>query len=155
MDRLDTWLNAQRGWRRLALIGVAWYVPTACLCFCLSVFVPSWPPPTPRPFLGGIALLALPGSVGFGSIMAALHSRRARSPKRKKGVPPFFMWRQIALPWVLVAGLAIGRMDRRDLVVFQMTSAVIVVALAVENSRYARRCTTPSAVAEPPALADE
>jgi hypothetical protein len=48
VDRLGNWLNAQRGWRRLAIIGVAWYPPTACLGFFLSVFLPSWPP-TPKP----------------------------------------------------------------------------------------------------------
>ena len=89
--------------------------------------------------------------------MAALHSRRARNPGRKKGLPPFFMWRQLALPWVLIAGAAVGRIDPRneDFVDFQMVSAIIVIALAVENVRYARRFTTPTALAEPSALADE
>jgi hypothetical protein len=154
VDRLDTWLNAQRGWRRLALIGVAWYLPVFCLGFCLSVFLPAWPP-TPNPVLVAIALLALPGSVGLGSILAALHSRRARSPKRKKGLPPFLMWRQIALPWVLAAGLATTRVANQVAPGSLMISAIIIFALAVENWRYARRFITPSAVVEPAALADE
>jgi len=81
--------------------------------------------------------------------MAALHSRRARRPGRKKGLPPFFMWRQIALPWVLVAGLAIGRIapGNQALAGSQMISAIIMIALAVENWRYARRFTVPAAAA--------
>jgi hypothetical protein len=156
VDRFDTWLNAQRGWRRLAIVGVAWYWPTAAIGFWLLLFSRTWLP-APKPVLVAIAVLALPAAGGLGSVMAANYSRRARNPKRKKGLPPFFMWRQIALPWVLFAGLSATSVAPRNHAVpgLQMISGVIVIALAVETYRYSRRFTGPLRAVEPPALADQ
>ena len=74
MDRLDIWLNAQRGWRRLAVIGVSSYMPTVCLGFCVMGFwilgVSSSLPPMPVAGIVAIALLAIPAAVGLGSITA-------------------------------------------------------------------------------------
>ena len=99
MDRLDTWLNAQRGWRRLALIGLATYAPIACLGFGILGFFALFELILAfgAAAIVAIAALALPAAVGLGSISAAIYSRRARNPKRRKGQPPFFMWRFIAL----------------------------------------------------------
>jgi hypothetical protein len=80
VDRLDTWLNAQRGWRRLAIIGVATYAPIACLIFaCLGFFslLSSSGPPVPVGAVVAIAVLSAPAAVGLGSITA----RVAASPE--------------------------------------------------------------------------
>ena len=67
MDRFDTWLNAQRGWRRLTIVAVAFYAPIGCLSFgCLafcSLFSSSRPS-VPVPTVVAIADLALPAAVG-------------------------------------------------------------------------------------------
>jgi hypothetical protein len=168
VDRLDTWLNAQRGWRRLAIIGVAWYWPTVCLGFCVSgfctlAFSSSWPS-MPALAIVAIAILAIPASVGVGSIMAVIYSRRARNPKRNKGLPPFLMWRQIAVPLVLLPTIAATTLTADHgppatggprLAGLQMISGIIVIVLAVENYRYGRRFTRSPGAMEPAALADE
>ena len=156
MDRLDTWLNGQRGWRRLAIIGVSSYMPTVCLGFCLMGFrilaFSSSLPPMPVAAIVAIAVLAIPAAVGFGSIMAVIYSRRARNPKRKKGLPPFFMWRQIALPWLLIPTLLNATLlntqdrstpDMRALALLQVISSVAIIALALETYRYSRRFSRP------------
>ena len=167
MDRLDIWLNAQRGWRRLAVIGVSSYMPTVCLGFCVMGFwilgVSSSLPPMPVAAIVAIAILAIPAAVGLGSIMAVIYSRRARNTMRKKGLPPFFMWRQIALPWLLIPTLLnailFNTQDRsapdvRALALLQVISSIAIIALAVETYRYSRRFTRPRAAGQP-TLAEE
>jgi NADH:ubiquinone oxidoreductase subunit K len=160
VDRLDTWLNAQRGWRRLATIGVAWYWPTVWIAFCFWVF-----PRTSLPVLVivAIAILALPTAVGLGSIMAVIYSRRARNPKRKKGLAPFFMWRQIVLPWLLIPTLLNATLlntqgrstpDERALAFLMIIFSIAIIALALETYRYSRRFTRPRGAGQP-ALAEE
>jgi hypothetical protein len=167
MDRLDTWLNAQRGWRRLAIIGVSSYMPTVCLGFCVMVFCilgfgSSWPP-MPVAAIVALAVLAIPAAVGFGSTLAVIYSRRARNPKRKKGLPPFFMWRQIALPWLLIPtflnAILLNTQDRstpdvRALALLQVISSIAMLALALETWRYGRRFTRPRAAGQPSAGAE-
>jgi hypothetical protein len=154
VDRLDTWLNAQRGWRRLAIIGVASYAPIACLCFaCLGFsLLSSSEPSIPVPAVLAIAILAIPAAVGVGSITAVIYSRRARNPKRKKGLLPFLMWRQIALPWLLIPtflnAILLNTQDRstldeRALALLQLVSSIAMIALAFETWRYSRRFTRP------------
>jgi hypothetical protein len=155
VDRLDTWLNAQRGWRRLAVIGVAWYWPTVWIAFFLWVF-----PRTSLPVLVivAIAILALPAAVGLGSIMAVIYSRRARNPKRKKGLAPFFTWRQILLPWLLIPTLLNATLlntqgrptpDERVLALLQVIFAIAIFALVLETWRYSRRFTRPRGAGQP------
>jgi MFS family permease len=166
MDRLDTWLNAQRGRRRLAVIGVSSHMPTFCLGFCVLGFCvlgSSSSLPMPVAAIVAIALLAIPAAVGFGSIMAVIYSRRARNPRRKKGLPPFFMWRQIALPWLLIPTLLnatlLNTQDRstpleRALALLQVISSIAIIALALETYRYSRRFAR-SREAGQPTLAEE
>jgi hypothetical protein len=160
VDRLDTSLNAQRGWRRLAIFGMAWYLPIFLIAFCVVVFPGS---PTPVLAVVAIAILALPTAVGLGSIMAVVYSWRARNPRRKKGLAPFFMWRQMALPWLLIPTLlnatllsAQGRStpDDRALALLQVISSIAIFALALETYRYSRRFTRPRGAGQP-TLAEE
>jgi hypothetical protein len=161
VDRLDTWLNAQRGWRRLTIIGVATYAPIACLSFaCLAFFslLSSSGPSVPVRAVVAIAVLALPAAVGLGSITAMIYSRRARSPKRRKGLPPFLMWRQIALPWMILAGIATAPLTppgNRTIALVHLIFALLVVPLAAENYRYSRRFTRQLGEVELPALGAE
>jgi hypothetical protein len=167
VDRLDTWLNGQRGWRRLAIIGGTFYLPTVwlgiCPALCVAAFRSSGNP-IPLPAIVAIAVLAIPAAVGFGSIMAVIHSRNVRNRKRKKGLPPFLLWRPIALAGVVLptsgVNLWLANQDppahgNLNVAGFQLISAVIVIALAVENIRYSRRFIKPPRAIEPTALADE
>jgi hypothetical protein len=79
VDRLDTWLNAQRGWRRLALIGATLYAPTFMTGFCAWLCVGLWAggaaqgPTLPALAIG--AILAVPAALGLGSATAAIRAR--------------------------------------------------------------------------------
>jgi hypothetical protein len=155
VDRLDIWLNAQRGWRRLAIVGVAFYAPIACLSYgCLafwSLFSSSGPP-VPVPAVVAIAVLALPAAVGLGSITAAIRSRREQSPKRRRGWPPLFMWRQIALLWMILAGMCTAPLTppgNRAIAIAHLILAILVIPLAAENYRYARRFRSSRAIKLP------
>ena len=161
MDRLDTWLNAQRGWRRLAIIGVATYAPIACLVFaCLGFFslLSSSGPPVPVGAAVAIAVLAVPAAVGLGSITARIYSLRARSPKRRKGWPPFLMWRQISLLWMILAGIATAPLvppGNRAIALVHLIFAILVIPLAAESYRYSRRFIRPLGEVEQPVLGVE
>jgi hypothetical protein len=161
VDRLDTWLNAQRGWRRLAIIGVATYAPIACLVFaCLGFFslLSSSGPPVPVGAVVAIAVLAVPAAVGLGSITARIYSLRARSPKRRKGWPPFLMWRQISLLWMILAGIATAPLvppGNRAIALVHLIFAILVIPLAAETYRYSRRFTRALGEVKLPALGVE
>jgi hypothetical protein len=144
VDRLDTWLNAQQGWRRLTIVGVAFYAPVGCLAFaCLGFFVLASSSSIPVPAVVAIAVLTLPAAIGLGLILDAVHSRRARSPKPgKKPRPPFFMWRQTALLWTILAGMGTTPLTppgNRAIAIAHIILAILVIPLAAENYRYARR----------------
>ena len=107
MDRLDTWLNAQRGWRRLLLMIATWYGSTLAISYGIwglstSEFA------VPALDIAVIAVLAIPGAVCIGSVLATIYARRARNPRRKKGLPPFFMWRTTVGLWLLSSELLLG-----------------------------------------------
>lgn len=104
MDRLDAWLNAQRGWRRLVLTVMAEYPLTIALGYVARLII-AFESPISTLDSAAIAVLALPGAIAVGSLMAALHARRAQNSRRKRGQPPFFVWRQIAAMWVLLGYL--------------------------------------------------
>ena len=162
MDRLDTWLNAQRGRRRLVLIGISWYLWAVLLGFSAYAVVSSWASlsgaswtPVPIVAVVAIAVLAVPAAVWSGSMAAAIHAWKARRPNRKKGLPPFFMWRQMVLPLLLVPtemnatfavdpGMPIS--DRKALLLVQVVSCVAIIVLAAEVWRYSRRFTGPIAL---------
>jgi amino acid transporter len=161
VDRLDTWLNAQHGWRRLTIIGVASYAPIACLSFgCLDFFslLSSSGPSVPVRAVVAIAVLAVPAAVGLGSITAMIHSRRARSPKRRKGWPPFLMWRQTALLWMILAGIVTAPLTppgNRTIALVHVIFAILVIPLAAETYRYSRRFTRALGEVKLPALGVE
>jgi hypothetical protein len=147
VDRLDTWLNAQRGWRRLLLMIATWY--GSALVLGRGV----WGLSTSEfalPALDSIviAVLALPGAVCIGSVMAVIYARHTRSPKRKKGQPPFFMWRTTLGLWLLSFDLSITVFlptpgHHRSILVLAMVFLGGYLLLLLETRRYMDRFTRP------------
>jgi hypothetical protein len=154
VDRLDTWLNAQRHWRRLALIGATLYPPTVLIGFSSWLGFDLWatgasPDPTlPALAICAIVVLAVPVAVGLGSVRVVIYAREARNPRRKKALPPFLMWRTTALFSLMFAtsllAMLVANQDslttaHKILDGLQIIFAIGVIALAVETLRYSRR----------------
>jgi hypothetical protein len=152
VDRLDTWLNAQRGWRRLALIGATLYAPTFMTGFytrlCLGLWAGGASRGPTRPALAIGAILAVPAALGLGSVTAVIHARNARNPNRKQPLLPFLMWRTTALFWLmlatslsatLVVDQSSSAASHRLLGGLSLIFALAVIALTVEILRYSGR----------------
>jgi hypothetical protein len=79
MDRLDTWLNAQRGWRRFSLLWLGSYP----LAMCLGVATTGWQdlagnhPPGAVYILWPLAL-SVPGALLLAGLMLLARSLSAR-----------------------------------------------------------------------------
>jgi hypothetical protein len=149
VDRLDTWLNAQRGWRRLLLMIATWYASTLLLCCCAWMLSTS---DFALPALDAtvIAILAIPATICLGSAMAANYARGARNPRRKKGQPPFFMWRTAVGLWlipfyVLIGFLSPFRAHHRTVFVLEIILVGGYLLLVAETRRYTDRFTRPRA----------
>jgi hypothetical protein len=149
VDRLDTWLNAQRGWRRLLLMIATWYGSTLVLgCSVWDLSTSEFPLTILDAVV--IAVVALPGTVCIGLAQSANYARSTRNPKRKKGQPPFLMWRTAVGMWLLTFGLLITVFmppHWRHKPVFVL--AVIFLGgyflLVLETLRYTHRFTQPRA----------
>jgi hypothetical protein len=148
VDRFDTWLNAQRGWRRLLLMIATWYASTLLLC-CSVWMLSTSEFALPALDATVIAVLAIPATICLGSAMAANYARRARNPRRKKGQPPFFMWRTAVGLWLIPLDLLIGfgplREHHRTVFVLEMILVGGYLLLVAETRRYTDRFTRPRA----------
>ena len=126
MDRLDTWLNAQRGWRRLLLMIATWYGSTLCLCCGVwGLSTSEFTLPT---------LDAAPGTASTAITM--------------KGQPPFLMWRTTVGLWLLTSELLITVFiphhgHHKSLFVLAMILLGGYFLLLVETLRYTSRFTRP------------
>jgi hypothetical protein len=147
VDRLDTWLNAQRGWRRLLLMIATWYGSTLCLCCGVwGLSTSEFTLPTLDAIV--IAVLAIPGAVCIGLVMVANYARHTRSPRRKKGQPPFLMWRTTVGVWLLSFELLITvfmplHWRHKPVFVLAMILLAGYLLLLVETRRYTDRFTRP------------
>lgn len=152
MDRFDTWLNTQRGWRRLALIAVAGYAPTVMVGFyswlCLGLWAGGASQGRTLSAFAICAILAVPAAACLSAVGAMLYARQARNPRRKQALPPFLMWRMTALFSLMlasslsatfVADQGSSTASHRVLAGLQLIFAVAVIALFVETLRYRRR----------------
>jgi hypothetical protein len=156
VDRLDTWLNAQRGWRRLALTAAAGYAPLVMVGFyswlCLGLWAREGFRDPTLAALAVCAILAVPAAVGLSSIGAMLYARQARNPRRKKAPLPFLMWRMTALFWLMLVSSVSGTFatdqgsstaTHRDVGGLELVFAIAVIAMFLETLRYRRRFTRP------------
>jgi hypothetical protein len=149
VDRLDTWLNAQRGWRRLLLMIATWYGSTLVLCCGVwGLSTSEFTLPTLDAIV--IAVVAIPGTVCIGLALAANYARRTRSPRRKKGQPPFLMWRTAVGVWLLSFELLITvfmplHWRHKPVFVLAMIFLGAYFLLLVETLRYTDRFTGPRA----------
>jgi hypothetical protein len=147
VDRLDIWLNAQRGWRRLLLMLATCYGSTLVLSYGIwGLSTSEFAVPALDTAL--IAVLAIPGAVCIGSVMATSHARRARNPRRKKGQPPFFMWRTTVGLWLLSSELLLGIFNppvghHRWVIWLMLILLGGYLLLVLETLRYKERFTRP------------
>ena len=147
MDRLDTWLNAQRGWRRLLVLIATCYGSTLVLSYGIwGLSTSEFAVPALDTVL--IAVLAIPGAVCIGSVMAKIDARRARNPRRKKGQPPFFMWRTTVGQWLLSSELLLGIFSplyghHRWVIGLMLILLCGFFLLVLETRRYTDRFTRP------------
>ena len=97
-----------------------------------------------------IAVLAIPGAVCIGLAQSANYARSNRNPKRKKGQPPFFMWRTTLGLWLLNLDLSLGVFNPLH-GHHRSTFALAVIFLGgyflllLETLRYTDRFTQPRA----------
>jgi len=147
VDRLDIWLNAQRGWRRLLLMIATWYGSTLVLSYGIwGLSTSEFAVPVLDTAL--IAVLAIPGAVCIGSILATIYARRARNTRRKKGQPPFFIWRTTVGQWLLSSELLLGIFNppygHHMWVIWLMLILLLgFFLLVLETQRYTARFTRP------------
>ena len=97
-----------------------------------------------------IAVVAIPGAVCIGLDLAANYARQTRNPKRKKGQPPFFMWRTAVGMWLLTFGLLITvfmppHWRHKPGFVLAMIFLGGYFLLLIETLRYTDRFTQPRA----------
>jgi hypothetical protein len=109
VDRLDTWLNAQRGWRRFALLMVQIGPIAVLLAFCV---VGAWGPSLPPLGLAfaGVVALGLAGAALLCVLQLWLHARRGRDDRKNQ--VPLLTWRAIVYspvmmgPFILIVSLS-------------------------------------------------
>jgi hypothetical protein len=110
VDRLATWLNAQRGWRLYGLVCL--YALPIALLFS-AIFNANWglfstAPPRPAT-LAAAAALAVPGALALAGLLLWLHSLAARRAQKhvKRGYP-MLAWRMFAYLYLFVSGADIN-----------------------------------------------
>ncbi|HEY5398534.1 MAG TPA: hypothetical protein VIL16_24420 [Trebonia sp.] len=147
MDRLDTWLNAQRGWRRFGLLLVQIGPIAVLLAFCVvRVSGPSLPP------LGlafaGVVALGLAGAALLSLLRLWLHARRGRDDRKKQ--VPLLTWRAIAYspvmmgPFILIVSFNNAspewhRQHHRVLDIALLILFPCMIFVMIEQSRYMKR----------------
>jgi len=150
LDRLDWWLNAQRGKRRLLLLWVDAYPFGFIACVAFWAFW-AFEPDAVRTVLGAAAVAVLV-AVPLAFVLSGLHAVRARAPYgRAARAWPRLSWRGIgawflmvvlvAVQCVVFADLAHGRRQSASLL-GNGASVVIGVGclgLLLAEDRYARQ----------------
>jgi hypothetical protein len=151
VDRLDTWLNAQRGRRRLWLVCLNAYPAAVCIAVIVmgSQNLTGRQPP-------GIALifwslaLAVPGALPLGGLILLTrqrYERRARA--RGKFEPPFFLWRMTGYIFLLATAITIQQFgiaqppgwqhERHVLDLISLVFLACAMILLLDGLRYTHR----------------
>ena len=101
MDRLDSWLNRQTGWRRAAVL---WVV----LCpLAVGLGSSLWPGTA----FGEVAALSVLATVPFAGLAAVAQLRwQARNPQK-----PQQSWRMCVAMWCLAGSVLLGTLTDRPL----------------------------------------
>jgi hypothetical protein len=103
VDRLDTWLNAQRGGRRELLVWL-WLSPLAAMIAAMTWA--SFEPAGPGLIIAALVVLVLL-RVGTRTLMRA---RPSATPEDRdaKWTPPVFTWRQFAMIYLICPNIIIN-----------------------------------------------
>jgi hypothetical protein len=143
VDRLDTWLNAQRGNRRELLIWL-WLAPLAAMIATMTWT--SFEPAGPLVIIAGLVVFAL---LRVGARLLKRASASRKGPDGKWTLP-MFTWRRFALMYLICGNLTVNALfwpapspgwehwhqvhDTAELV-----CAVCYLALLIAEIRYQRR----------------
>jgi hypothetical protein len=150
VDRLDTWLNAQRGWRRLALLWLQLYLPSILIINAYLSGRNLVAEQTSGTEL--VWLLALPfpcAAVLIGPVLLAQARRERRARKRGSFSPPLLSWRftgfflflaaEMTIPTIAVANTFDWKQQHRLVGMIALICSICLIVMFLENFRYIRR----------------
>jgi hypothetical protein len=150
VDRLDTWLNAQRGWRRLALLWLQLYLPSALIINAYLSWRNLFAEQTSGTELVWLLTLPFPcAAVLIGPRLLAQARMERRARKRGSFLPPLLSWRftgfllflaaEMILPAIAVANPFGWKHQHRLVGMIMFICAICFIVLSLENVRYIRR----------------
>jgi hypothetical protein len=109
VDRLDSWLNSQVGWRRAVLIWLQLSIPLiGCGCSLWSLITPGVPG-LGLGFLEAVAWSVLAAALATGIVLAVEHSRATRHSDR-----PVLSWRFSAAMLCMTAQALLGELTNQQ-----------------------------------------
>jgi hypothetical protein len=161
VDRLDVWLNAQRGWRRRAVIPL--YLYPAAWVVCAAAWL-VWQDlnSNEAPGVGSLYWLAgvsVPVTLLLAGLTQPVQAVRVRSrAKRGKPVLPTFVWRWSVFEALMALNVtfmgffinqsATWKQAHRPAHFIPLVVVVGAAVLLLESQRYTRRvreeCSTPA-----------
>jgi MFS family permease len=147
VDRLDTWLNAQRGWRRFALLMLQIGPIAVLLAFCCVGASGRSLPPLSLAFAGVVAV-GLVGAALLSLLRLWLHARRGRDDRKKR--VPLLTWRAMAYtpvmmgPFILIVILSNASPEWHQQHQHALDIAILIffpcmIFVMIEQSRYMKR----------------
>jgi hypothetical protein len=155
VDRLDAWLNAQRGWRRLALVWLQLYPASIVIANGYLTWRNRTPDQPPAISYVSLLTLAVPVATVLAVPFLLLRTARVRRIRRRGGlVEPFLSWRFTALFLLLAGSMTLGviindhgvgwRQQHEALWNVVMALAIAAVVLGLETFRYAHCLRRPA-----------
>jgi hypothetical protein len=145
VDRLDAWLNGQRGRSRLALLWLQSYPVTVALGV---VAWANWQPnATPLGIVLGGALLACPCAIPLSLVAVAVDRWRTRRSAKPR--LPLIAWRSFVFGTLCAANATIAAISvnetrawhqqHRRLDIVMIAFCICLFVLVIETSSYTRR----------------
>jgi hypothetical protein len=151
VDRLDAWLNAQRGWRRFALMWL-WLYPLGWLVGDIWLggenLISDRSPSTG--YLYWFAVLSIPVALTLAALALPMRAAHARSRARRgKSQEPMVTWRWMGCLILMTSNSTVAACMENQAVIWKrqhplaasisLVLAVCLLALLLENFRYTRR----------------
>jgi hypothetical protein len=143
VDRLDSWLNSQVGWRRAVLIWLQMSIPLiGCGCSLWALITPGVPG-LGLEFLAAVAWSALAAALATGIVLAVEHSRPTRHRDR-----PALAWWFSAATLCMTAQALLGELTNqqpywphihRVVDIVSMVLILAAVTFCIEGARRYRR----------------